>query len=414
MKTAIKILVTIFVIFISINVSALEVRYEGANKGIILDGNNLFSNVDLVYPGDTATDQVTINNTTNVPLHVLFKVNSGNSQLANALLLSIVLEHNGTQNTIYNGNFVATNINQYTSLGTYKAGFTGTLRFTLSVPASLDNDYADDEFNSVITFKVEDEGYNDSDAGDVVCIICTDTNGDGKMNGLDDSDNDGIADAEDDSDGDGITDDEDADTRGGRDTNGDGKINGEDDWDLDGILDSIDDSDGDGIVDNEDPDIRCNHEKDGGYDTNGDGKIDGDDDWNHNGIKDSDEDSDGDGIMDDEDLDTRGGRDTNGDGKINGEDDWNGNGIPDGVEDSDGDGIVDNEDPDIRGPLFPNNKSNDNGKDDNNGNNNGKDKTKPIISPTTFDDIAKYFVLLILSIGGIALYFANVKKIEGE
>ena len=414
MKNALKIFITILVIFISINVSALEVRYEGANKGVIKDGDDFFNTLDLVYPGDSATDEIRINNTTNVPLEVYFKVNSGNSELANALLLTVVLNYNGSESTIYNGNFVATSINQYVSLGTYKAGFNGKLKFILSVPATIDNDFADDQFDTVVTFKVEDKGYNGADATDT--INGGDTNGDGAINGDDDSDGDGIKDSEDDSDGDGITDDEDADNRGGRDTNGDGKINGEDDWDLDGIPDGIDDSDGDGIVDNEDPDIRGDLEKDGGYDTDGDGKITGDDDWNHNGIPDSQEDFDGDGIKDFEDLDNRGGLDTNNDGKINGEDDWDLDGIPDGIDDSDGDGIVDNEDPDIRGPFFPNNKNNDGNDDGKDDGNNGKDKSKPIISPTTFDDIAKYFGLLILSIVGIVLYIVTFKKkkIEGE
>ena len=393
MKKILSFFITIFIIFISVNVNALEVKYEGANKGIILDGDSLFSNLDLAYPGDYVIDEVNINNTTGVPLSVYMKVNSESSDLADVLLLNITLIENENERVIYNGDFNATSINDYTFLGNYKSGFNGTLRFTLSIPASLNNDFANEELNSVITFKVEDFGYNDK----VIPINGVDTTGDGIITGDDDSDGDGIIDSEDDSDGDGIVDSEDADTRGGRDTNGDGKINGDDDWDGDGIPDGIDDSDGDGIVDNEDADIRGNKDKDGGIDTNGDGKITGDDDWNHNGIKDSEEDSDGDGIMDDEDLDTRGGIDTNGDGKINGDDDWDGDGIPDGIDDSDGDGIVDNEDPDIRGIKIPK-----------------KEDKKPIISPTTYDGIAKYFALLVLSIIGIALYFVNTKKNEGE
>ena len=416
MKNTLKIFFTIFVVFISINVSALEVKYEGANKGIIVGGDDLFGNVDLVYPGDFITDEVTINNTTKIPLEVYFKVNNDNSSLSNVLLLNITLLYDGVESTIYNGNFKANSLRDYISLGTYKSGFNGKLKFTLSIPASVDNTYADADFKSIVTFKVEDNGYNGTDVIDPI----TDTNGDGVINGDDDQDNDGIVDSLDDSDGDGVTDDEDADTRGGRDTNGDGKINGEDDWDLDGIPDATDDSDGDGIVDNEDPDIRGNREKDGGYDTDGDGKITPNDDWDHDGVLDKDDDWDGDGIPDSEDLDTRGGIDSNNDGRINGDDDWDGDGIPDGIDDSDGDGIVDNEDPDIRGPHFPNNKSygeKDKDNNENNGNDgkdNGKNKHKPIISPTTYDDIAKYFIFLVLSIGGIVFYFVNTKKIEGE
>lgn len=182
MKNALKIFITIFVIFISINVSALEIKYEGANKGIIKDGDTLFNDINLVYPGDSATDEVIIKNTTNVPLEVYFKVNSGESRLADALLLTVVLDYNGAESTIYNGDFVASPLNNYISLGTYKAGFNGKLKFILSVPSTLDNDFAADDLDTVFTFMVEDKGYN-SDKNVIDPI--TDTNGDGKINGKD-------------------------------------------------------------------------------------------------------------------------------------------------------------------------------------------------------------------------------------
>ena len=412
MKNVFKCLIIIFIVFISINVNALEVKYEGANKGIILHGNTMFDDLDLVYPGDYATDTVNINNTTNIPLKVYLKVANDNNDFADVLLLNVVLNQNGNESTVYNGKLNGSQLNDYKYLGSFKSGFNGNLKFTLSIPASIDNTFAGKEINNTFTFKVEDLGYNPEDT----IVEPLDSNGDGAIDGNDDVDRDGIIDSEDDSDGDGVTDDEDADTRGGRDTNGDGKINGDDDWDLDGVPDAIDDSDGDGIVDNEDPDIRGNLVKDGAFDTNCDNKITPLDDWDHDGVLDKDDDWDRDGIPDSEDLDTRGGIDSNNDGRINGDDDWDGDGIPDATDDSDGDGIVDNEDPDVRGAYFPNNDRHkdkiycDNGKD----NNNGKDKTKPVISPITYDDIFKYFVLLLISFIGMGYYFAKTKKNEGE
>ena len=51
-----------------------------------MDGDSLFSNLDLAYPGDYVIDEVNINNTTSVPLSVYMKVNSESSDLADVLL----------------------------------------------------------------------------------------------------------------------------------------------------------------------------------------------------------------------------------------------------------------------------------------------------------------------------------------
>ncbi len=211
-----------------------------------------------------------------------------------------------------------------------------------------------------------------------------DTDGDGKVDGLDDSDNDGLPDNVDvdatggvDSDGDGIDDAFDFSISGGTDTDGDDIIDSADlDIDGDGLANTYDtdnggtaiivvDTDGDGLndfldLDSDDDGITDITEAGGGAsDTDGDGEVDDTTDTDSDGHFDAHDpdnsgtvlarpDSDNDGIIDLRDVDSdndgitdpveAGGADTDNDGRIDGN-----------STDTDGDGLADTVDPDNSG-----------------------------------------------------------------
>ena len=251
--------------------------------------------------------------------------------------------------------------------------------------------YNNSGFPHQVTYISSNSLCADTSTFDLTINDCSDFDGDGIPDYLDeDDDNDGIPDiveGVEDTDGDGILDKFDLDSdndgisdiveSGGADTDGDGLVDNFTDTDGDGLHDPYDpdnggssinppDTDGDGLADYKDLDSDNDGLADiveaGGTDADGDGKVDDGTDTDGDGLADTHDtdnggtqiptpDSDGDGYADYLDLDSdndgitdiveAGGTDTDGDGKVD-----------DGT-DTDGDGLADTHDTDNGGTQIP-------------------------------------------------------------
>lgn len=122
----------------------MRVTYEGAARNLVAVPEDFFTNLDQAMPGDVISDTITISNTTDTTAEFFFRTETPGQLTEEELDLlqqfQLTIEHNG-QN-LYSGDLEAAALNKAISLGTYQAGESGTLRFTLSLPKELKNDYA--------------------------------------------------------------------------------------------------------------------------------------------------------------------------------------------------------------------------------------------------------------------------------
>ena len=201
---------------------------------------------------------------------------------------------------------------------------------------------------------------------------------DEKAAGLDphnpDTNGDGILDGDEDSDGDGIPNKNESDTKktGITDKDGNGKSDITEGTDANGNPTSPKDSDDDGISDDKDTDLDNDGKpNDQDTDMDGDGVNNADEkeagldptdpDTNHDGKKDGDEDSDGDGIAnkDESNADSDKITDKDGNGKSDITEGTDANGNPTSPKDSDDDGISDDKDTDLDNDGKPNDQDTD-------------------------------------------------------
>ena len=201
---------------------------------------------------------------------------------------------------------------------------------------------------------------------------------DEKAAGLDphnpDTNGDGILDGDEDSDGDGIPNKNESDTKkpGITDKDGNGKSDITEGTDANGNPTSPKDSDGDGISDDKDTDLDNDGKpNDQDTDMDGDGVNNADEkaagldptdpDTNRDGKKDGYEDSDGDGIAnkDESNADSDKITDKDGNGKSDITEGTDANGNPTSPKDSDGDGISDDKDTDLDNDGKPNDQDTD-------------------------------------------------------
>ncbi|WP_421877736.1 T9SS type A sorting domain-containing protein [Marinoscillum sp.] len=275
--------------------------------------------------------------------------------------------------------------------GTVLAGLTSTA----DINSDGVYDVYDTDLDGIPDFRDAD---SDNDGiPDLVEVGGVDTDGNGMIDGLDDSDWDTIPDNVDvdntggaDSDSDGIDDAFDFSVSGGTDTDGDDIIDSADtDIDGDGLPNTYDpdnggtaltplDTDGDGINDQVDLDTDNDGIPDlveaGGTDTDGDGKVDNTTDTDNDGLADLVDtdnggtalaypDSDYDGYADLKDIDS----DNDGitDAIENGVSDTNSDGLIDSyATDTDGDGLADAVDPDNGGSAITSRDTDGDGLDD--------------------------------------------------
>lgn len=155
MKRKIISLLFIF-IFACTNVYALEIEYDEKLK---VDSTTFLESVDNVYPGDTIEDTITIKNSSNEDKEIFFLVEKASqntdAELLKKMNLNVVLNYNGITKVIYDGEYSLYKLDEYISLGTYKAGTSGKLNVKVTLPTTLDNTSSLEEIGTKWIFYTE-------------------------------------------------------------------------------------------------------------------------------------------------------------------------------------------------------------------------------------------------------------------
>lgn len=123
--------------------SKLTVTYENAAEGILIEPEDLFSNIPAMVPGGSYTDQLELVNNDSLGTEIFFKttVLDKENDFLQKTSLRIEYAHDGLTQVVYDGPYNSESLQQYLSLGRLETKESGTLFFTISVPPELDNTY---------------------------------------------------------------------------------------------------------------------------------------------------------------------------------------------------------------------------------------------------------------------------------
>lgn len=122
----------------------MTVTYEGAARNLVAVPEDFFYHFGSAMPGDSFSDSFEISNTTSTEAEFFFRTETpgGLTEDEMDLLRQFQLTITQEGKTIYSGDLEALSLNSNISLGVYQPGESGSLMFTVSLPAELKNAYA--------------------------------------------------------------------------------------------------------------------------------------------------------------------------------------------------------------------------------------------------------------------------------
>ena len=120
------------------------VTYQGDSGKLVTNSKDFFENMPFLMPGDSYSDELTIQNNGKNPIKLYFSTAYDQEELnlLEKIDLTITKTVNGQTSTIYEGNLAAADLNKSVLIDTFDANEKGTMSFTVSVPAELTNEYA--------------------------------------------------------------------------------------------------------------------------------------------------------------------------------------------------------------------------------------------------------------------------------
>ena len=128
-----------------------KVTYEGGAEGLVILGDNFFSNWSQAMPGDVLTGEAEISNNMKIPVNLYFKAESkDDGEVLKALGLKI---WNG-ESLVFEGT-MADNIEEVL-LKEYASDEKTTFKYEVSVPETLNNAFAEKPFETTWTFRAEE------------------------------------------------------------------------------------------------------------------------------------------------------------------------------------------------------------------------------------------------------------------
>ena len=138
-----------------------SVVFENGAEGLVKIGNDFFSNWPSLMPGDTVTDTVKIGNNYSRPMTIFFRTDTiADDDLISKVHLTI---KNGDK-VLYDGAMNGEITNEV-SLGSIKQGEVRELIYTVSIPASLTNEFALAKTSTKWIFYCSHENNNGGNSG---------------------------------------------------------------------------------------------------------------------------------------------------------------------------------------------------------------------------------------------------------
>lgn len=148
--------VALFSLALAAGVSALEskVVLDGTGDLVTIPGDDLFTELKDMMPGDVGTQDILIHNQFNKKVKLYLKTEVAgfmtpqdrerSERLLDALELKLTLSRVGAaESTLFDGTAAGPPIGKEIALGTYAKGAQATITATLTVPAELLNEFQD-------------------------------------------------------------------------------------------------------------------------------------------------------------------------------------------------------------------------------------------------------------------------------
>lgn len=145
----------------------LYVEFNGKAHKLLAAPGDFFHNIKRVMPGDVYGDEISLLNTTDDDVELFFKTeveNLNEEQLELLEKISLIISLDDKK--LYTGNLMSKELETNVSLGMYKPGEEGILRFEIQIPKELKNIYALREANVKWIFSVFEEEDNSKKTDD--------------------------------------------------------------------------------------------------------------------------------------------------------------------------------------------------------------------------------------------------------
>ena len=123
------------------NPKSFEIQYDKASKSLIKNADDLFENIPVLFPGDTYSDILELENTSSNKVKLYFNTYSESSKLLDGIQLKIVLKNDSSEKTIYNGSLNSTKLAERFLLTELKGREQQKLEYTISIPKEFNNEY---------------------------------------------------------------------------------------------------------------------------------------------------------------------------------------------------------------------------------------------------------------------------------
>lgn len=122
----------------------LLLQMEGESGKLIAAPDDFFANLSELMPGDIQSDEITVYNVFNKEAELFFRTEDAPdmTEKQKELLEKIKLTIYNNDELIYDGDLRSQELNKEISLGTWKSGEKGKLKYIISMPAELKNEFA--------------------------------------------------------------------------------------------------------------------------------------------------------------------------------------------------------------------------------------------------------------------------------
>lgn len=128
-----------------------KVTYKGGAEGLVILGDNFFSNWTQAMPGDVLTGEATIANNMKIPTKIYFAAESKDNE---GVLKQLGLKIWNDDKVVFEGT-MADNINE-SLLKEYASKDKTTFKYEVTVPAEMNNAFAEKPFETTWIFRAEE------------------------------------------------------------------------------------------------------------------------------------------------------------------------------------------------------------------------------------------------------------------
>lgn len=149
------------------NPKTFELQYDVRSKSLMKNEDDFFQNIPVLFPGDTYTDTLELQNENDEPMFLYFSTFSEENEFLNQVQLMIyVCDSSGQDTLIYDGNLASTDLESQILLTKIDAHENQQLKYTITVSSDLDNSYTLLEDHVRWMFSVDLQPVDDSNQMD--------------------------------------------------------------------------------------------------------------------------------------------------------------------------------------------------------------------------------------------------------